>query len=69
MQYTIYPCTELFLEKIMKKIRAVAKQTEMKIVSIDKIDRPEKATYLINGYDTIIILEHIPNKKKYGFGL
>ena len=69
MQYTIYPCTELFLEKIMKKIRAVAKQTEMKIVSIDKIDRPEKATYLINGYDTIIILEHIPNKKKYRFGL
>lgn len=69
MQYTIYPCTEPFLEKMIKKIFTVAKETEMKITSIDKIDRPEKATWEINGYDTIIILENIPKKKKYGFGL
>jgi len=69
MQYTIYPCTEPFLEKMMKKIRTVAKETEMKITSVDTSVKMEASAGYPAIYDTIIILEHIPEKKKYGFGL
>jgi len=54
---------------MMKKIRTVAKQTEMKIVSIDTEIKVEASAGYPAIYNTIIELEHLPKKVQYGFGL
>ena len=69
MQYTIYPCTEFRLERIMKEIRTIIKKTEMKITFVDMIIKTQASAEDPAIYDTIIVIEHIPKKKKYGFGL
>ena len=69
MEYILYPCSEVFYKKMLKKIKVVAKQTKMKIVSIDIEIKMEASAGHPAIYNSIIKLKHLPEKKQYGFNL